>query len=78
MNTVRSSRATYVAAFLLGALIALLLATPGRSAEPAALDRIAVIRFTAQPDGQLARQGALLHDEHAADHTNADEVLIEI
>jgi hypothetical protein len=33
MNPVRSAKATYVAAFLLGALIALIFAAPARSAE---------------------------------------------
>ena len=34
MNSIRSQKATYVAAFLLGALIALLFVAPARSAEP--------------------------------------------
>ncbi|HUR56465.1 MAG TPA: hypothetical protein VM029_02060 [Opitutaceae bacterium] len=39
MQLSRSPRATYVAAFLLGALIALLLLAPARGAEPTALSR---------------------------------------
>lgn len=35
MNSSRSPRSTYAAAFLLGALIALLLVRPGRAAEAA-------------------------------------------
>ena len=35
MNTTRADRTTYIAAFILGALIALLLAAPTRAAEPA-------------------------------------------
>jgi len=47
MNTVRSPRSTYVAAFLLGALIALLLVRPGSAAEIASGDQSA--RIAAQP-----------------------------
>lgn len=63
MNNVRSIRATYVAAFLLGALIALLIAAPVRGAESMQLDRLAVVRFTAEPDAQLRQQNAVLHDD---------------
>ncbi len=66
MNTIRLRRrtvGTYLAAFLLGALIALILALPTRAAQPAPLDRIAVVRFTAEPDGSLRQQNAILHDD---------------
>lgn len=63
MNPARTNRATYVAAFLLGALLALLLLAPARAAEPAALDRLGVVRFTAGPDNTLQRQAAVLHDD---------------
>ncbi len=63
MPTVRNTKSTYLAAFLVGALIALLLVAPARSAEPAPLDRIAVVRFTAEPDGRLRQQHAVLHDD---------------
>ncbi len=45
MTSLRSHRATCVAAFILGALIALLAARPARSAEPFPLDRIGVEQF---------------------------------
>ena len=61
MNKVRSQKAAYLAAFLIGAAVALLLAVPARSAEPFRLDRIGVVRFTAERDGQLRRQQAVLH-----------------
>lgn len=63
MHTVRNIKTTCLAAFLIGAAIALLLAAPARSAEPAPLDRIAVVRFTAEPDGRLRQQHAVLHDD---------------
>lgn len=63
MNFAQSVRGHYIAAFLLGALLALLLLAPARAAEPAPLDRIAVVRFTAGPDQTLLRQTAVLHDD---------------
>lgn len=53
MTSLRPSRATYIAAFILGALIALLLVRPGRSAEPYRLDRIGVVGFTHVGTGHL-------------------------
>lgn len=55
MNPTRSPKATYTAAFLLGALVALLLARPGRAAEPFQLDRVGIVRFTPAADGTLRR-----------------------
>jgi len=63
MHTVRNTKSTYLAAFLVGALIALLLVVPARSAEPAPLDRLAVVRFTAEADGRRRQQHAVLHDD---------------
>ena len=66
MNTIRLRRrtlGTYVAAFLLGALIALILALPTRAATPAPLDRIGVVRFSAEPEGMVRLQNAILHDD---------------
>ncbi len=63
MNTVRNIKTTYLAAFLVGVLLALLLVAPARSAEPAPLDRLAVVRFTAEADGRLRQQHAILHDD---------------
>ena len=60
MNPLRSPKSTYVAAFLLGGLIALLLAHPSRGAEPFRLDRLAVVRFTATDDGRLILQNGVL------------------
>jgi hypothetical protein len=60
MNTIRSPRSTYVAAFILGALIALLLVRPSRGAEPFRLDRVGVVRFTAVGTDQLLRQNGVL------------------
>jgi hypothetical protein len=42
MTTLRSPKSTYVAAFLLGGLIALLFAAPARSAEVFRLDDIEI------------------------------------
>jgi hypothetical protein len=67
MNSVRSTKATYIAAFLLGALIAVIFAAPARSAESSALNRIGVVRFTEEGDGQLRRQSAVLHDDGRLD-----------
>lgn len=55
MNTtlLRSPKVTYLAAFVLGAVIALLIATPARSAEPFRLDRLAIVRFVSAADNQL-------------------------
>lgn len=60
MKSLRSHRSTYVAAFLLGAVIALLAARPARSAEPFRLDRVGVVRFTAEENGMLRRQAGVL------------------
>jgi hypothetical protein len=61
MNLTRSPRATYVAAFILGALIALLLFTPARGADPFRLDRVAIVRFTPLGADRLTRQTGVLH-----------------
>lgn len=58
----RRTLGTYVAAFLLGALIALILAQPARGATPAPLDRIGVVRFSAETEGMVRPQNAILHD----------------
>lgn len=60
MNTLPSPRSTYAAAFLLGGLVALLLAAPARSAEPFRLDRIGIVRLTPTDDGQLSMQAGVL------------------
>ena len=49
MHSSRSPKSTYTAAFLLGALVALLLVLPGRAAELAPIDLRANPSFTAQP-----------------------------
>lgn len=63
MHHVRSTPFSYIAAFLLGVLLALLLLVPARAAESSPLDRIAVVRFTAESDGQLRQQSGVLHDD---------------
>lgn len=63
MTTLRSPRATYVAAFLLGALIALIFALPARSAEPFRLDRVGIVRFTEAGEGKLRRQQGVMDVE---------------
>lgn len=60
MTMLQSRRATYAAAFLLGALIALLIARPARSAEPFRLDRVGVVQFTNGGDGNLRRHSGVL------------------
>ena len=60
MTTLRSPKSTYVAAFLLGGLIALLFAAPARSAGLFRLDRIAIVRIVPAADDQLLlRHGVL-------------------
>lgn len=63
MTNTRSLRFTYIAAFVCGGLIGLLLAKPARAAEPAVLDRVAVVRFTAEGEGKLRRQQGILLDD---------------
>lgn len=63
MTQTRSLRSTYLFAFALGGLIGLLLAKPARAAEPVVLDRVAVVRFTAEGDGKLRRQQGILFDD---------------
>ena len=60
MHKLRSPQSTYVAAFLLGGLIALLLAAPAHSAEVFRLDRIAIVRITPTTDDQLALRNGVL------------------
>lgn len=61
MNKLRSPKSTYVAAFLLGGLVALLVSAPARSAEVFRLDRIPIVRFTAAADNQLHRRTGVLN-----------------
>lgn len=61
MNLSRSAKSEMVAALFLGGLIALLLATPARSAETFRLDRIAIARFTPTPDDRLLLQHGVLN-----------------
>lgn len=63
MTQTRSLRSTYIFAFVLGGLIGLLLAKPARAAEPTVLDRVAVVRFTAEGDDKLRRQQGILFDD---------------
>lgn len=60
MNPLRSPKSTYVAALLLGGLIALLIAAPGRAAEIFRLDRIAIVRITPASDDQLLLRNGVL------------------
>ncbi len=60
MQLSRSAKSELVAAFLLGGLIALLFATPGRSAEAFRLDRLPIVRFSPTPDGRLLKQEGVL------------------
>lgn len=60
MNIRHSIKSEAVAAFLLGGLIALLITTPVRSAEPFRLDRISIVRFTPTADGRLLMQNGVL------------------
>jgi hypothetical protein len=63
MQSVRFAKTYYIAAFVLGALVALLVAAPAHSAETFRLDRVAIVQFTAGDDGKLLRhQGVLHHD----------------
>jgi hypothetical protein len=61
MNLSRSAKSEMVAAFFLGGLIALLFASPARSAETFRLDRIAIVRFTPTPDDRLLLQHGVLN-----------------
>lgn len=60
MKFLRTDRASLGAAILLGALVALLLHTPARAAEPFRLDRIGVVRFDDLGAGRLARLSGVL------------------
>lgn len=62
MNTIplRSPKATHLAAFTLGALFALLIAAPARSAEPFRLDRLAIVQFTPTTENQLLLRNGVL------------------
>lgn len=61
MSSHRSAKRHYVAAFILGALIALLLSASARAADPFRLDRVGVVRFSpAGSDRLLTQQGVLL------------------
>ncbi len=60
MNSLRSAKITYLAAFVFGGLIALIFAAPARSAEAFRLDRLAIVQFTPAADNQLMlRHGVL-------------------
>jgi hypothetical protein len=74
MKTSTSPRATYVAAFLLGALVALLLLAPARAADPFFLDRIGVVRFTPIGSERLLRQAGVLDLEGNALWRPATEI----
>lgn len=75
MNRLLSTKASYVAAFLLGCLMALIAATPVRSAEPFRLDRVAIVQFTAAGEGMLRRHdGVLFQDGRVVWRTTAQEV----
>ena len=63
MNPLRSPKSTYVAAFLLGGLIGLLVAAPARAAEPFRVDRIPIVRFTALPNDQLQLRTGVLNSD---------------
>jgi hypothetical protein len=59
-HPLRHPTATYLAAFLLGALLALIAVRPARAAEPFRLDRIAIVQFSLAPADQLqVRRGVL-------------------
>jgi hypothetical protein len=60
MNSIRSTKATYVAAFLLGGLIALLISSPARSAEPFRLDRLAIVQLSPTGDDRLLLRNGVL------------------
>lgn len=60
MKTLHTPKATYVAALLLGGLVALLLAHPSRAAEAFRLDRLAIVQFSPTPDGRLLLQNGVL------------------
>jgi hypothetical protein len=67
MHYLRQPKATYVAAFLLGALLALVAVKPARAAETFRLDRIAIVQFSLAPDNQLQlRHGILSVDGQIA------------
>lgn len=67
MHLLRQPKATYVAAFLLGALLALLAAKPARAAGNFRLDRLAIEQFAPAPDNQLQlRHGILTVDGQIA------------
>jgi hypothetical protein len=67
MHTLRHPKATYLAAFLLGALLALIAARPVRAGETFRLDRIAIVQYTLAPDEQLQlRNGVLSVDNTIA------------
>ena len=61
MRSLRSPKTTYFAAFLLGGLIALLIAVPGRAAEAFRLDRLTVVHFSPTPDGRLLLKNGVLN-----------------
>ena len=56
----RSARAELIAAFLLGGLIALMLAAPSKGGEPFRLDRLSIVRFSPTADGRLILQNGVL------------------
>ncbi|MEO5960362.1 MAG: hypothetical protein ABIR80_14705 [Opitutaceae bacterium] len=53
MNIIRSPRSTYVAAFILGALIALLLVRPSRASGPSFIPGAVLVEIYALPDDVL-------------------------
>lgn len=60
MKSLRTTKATYVAALLLGIVIALIAVMPIRAAEPFRLDRVAIVRFTESAPGHLRRHQGIL------------------
>jgi hypothetical protein len=60
MHALRSPRSVYVAAFFLGAFVALAFSSLSRAEEPFRLDRIGVVRFAALGGDQLLRQSGVL------------------
>jgi hypothetical protein len=75
MNSVRSTKATYIAAFLLGALIAIIFAAPARSTESLALEAGAkdAARLVELPPG-----ASTVVVQSARRDTRGGEVLIKI
>lgn len=63
MNSLRFIRATSVASFLLGVLLALSATVPARADEPFRLDRVGVVQFSAGSEGMLQLRSGTLHQD---------------